>query len=268
MTPTRRAATRLAVLLTLVLGSGAVTPSHAVTPQEAPDPVAFFQEGNRRYTAGDYAGAVEAYEAILAAGLEGADLYYNLGNAYFKAGELGRAILSWERAARLDPSDPDVRANLELARSLTADAIEPLPRFWLLEAVSWWIHVWPRGLLLGMAAAAWWLTGAGALLWIVADGARTRAWGRRLVWTAGLVSVLLGATVAARELGVGQPEEGVVLQEVVQVRSAPAEDDDLTLFEIHEGTRVRVMRRSGGWAEIALDDGKVGWVPVEAFEVI
>ena len=80
--------------------------------------------------------------------------------------------------------------------------------------------------------------------------------------------VLAGANLVVRELGLGQADRGVILLEAVQVRSAPSEDEDLTLFEIHEGTRVRIDQRAGLWAEIVLEDGKVGWVPVEAMEVI
>jgi len=80
--------------------------------------------------------------------------------------------------------------------------------------------------------------------------------------------VLLGSNLAVRELEVGQPERGVILVEAVSVRSAPTEDDDLTVFELHEGTRVRIDQRTEQWAEIVLDDGKVGWIPVAAMEVI
>jgi len=82
------------------------------------------------------------------------------------------------------------------------------------------------------------------------------------------VVVVFGTNLLVRELGIGQPERAVVLAAAVQVRAAPAEDDDLTLFEIHEGTRVRVEQRTGTWAEVVLDDGKVGWVPAEVMESI
>ena len=80
--------------------------------------------------------------------------------------------------------------------------------------------------------------------------------------------VVLGSNLALREFGVGQAERGVILAEAVWVRSAPTDDDDLTVFEVHEGTRVRIDQRTEQWAEIVLDDGKVGWVPVGAMEAI
>ena len=68
--------------------------------------------------------------------------------------------------------------------------------------------------------------------------------------------VLLGSNLAVREFEVGEPEWGILLAEAVAVRSAPTEDDDLTVFEVHEGTHVRIDQRTEQWAEIVLDDGR------------
>jgi tetratricopeptide (TPR) repeat protein len=226
------------------------------------------ESGNQYYQAGDYPAAVEAYQAVLAEGFESADLFYNLGNAHFKIGELGRSILNWERALVREPGDPDASANLELARSLTADEIEPLPRFWLLSVVWWWVDLVPRFWLVFLVGAAWLVSTVGVVTRILA---RTDAMKLTGLWAAaaGLVVVLvLGTNLIVRELGIGTPERAVILAESVSVRSAPAADDDLTVFEVHEGTRVRIDQRTEEWAEIVLEDGKVGWVPVAVMEVI
>ncbi|MBM4185041.1 MAG: tetratricopeptide repeat protein [Gemmatimonadetes bacterium] len=225
-------------------------------------------QGNQLYQQGDFAGAVAAYDAVLEGGFTSAALHYNLGNAYFKNGDLGRSILEWERARALEPSDPDVLANLELARSVTADAIEPLPRFWLFTAVSWWVNLLPGGLLALLVGVAWLTTGFGLALRVLARRNEVR---RFAMWTAiagaGVVA-LLGTNLFVRELGIGRAERGVILVDAVPVRSAPAEQDDLTLFEIHEGTLVRIDQRTGGWAEVVLEDGKVGWVLADVMGVI
>ena len=80
--------------------------------------------------------------------------------------------------------------------------------------------------------------------------------------------VVLGANLVVRELGIGASERGVILASVVPVRSAPTGDDDLTVFEVHEGTRVRVDQRTDEWAEIVLDDGKVGWIPSDVMGLV
>jgi tetratricopeptide (TPR) repeat protein len=227
-----------------------------------------FERGNQLYQAEDYPAAVEAYEAVSAAGFEGYALYYNLGNAYFKIGELGRSILNWERALRFDPGAENALANLELAATLTADDVEPLPRFWLLSVVDWWVNLLPRSLLILIVGAGWMALMGGAALRILSrdDGRRRLSTGTAVVGLC--IVVILGVNLLVREVGLGQADRGVVLAEAVPVRSAPAADDNLTLFEIHEGTRVRIDQRTDQWAEIVLDDGKVGWIPVSTLGVI
>ena len=87
-----------------------------------------------------------------------------------------------------------------------------------------------------------------------------------LLWAA--VVFVLGTNLAVRELGIGRAERGVILADAVSVQAAPSEEDDITLFQIHEGTLVQIDQRVGDWAEIVLEDGKVGWVPAEVMEVI
>jgi tetratricopeptide (TPR) repeat protein len=227
-----------------------------------------FERGNQLYQEEDFLGAIEAYEAVRSAGFEGADLHYNLGNAYFKAGNLGRSILEWERALALAPGDEDVLANLELARSLTADAIEPLPRFWLLGAISWWVQWLPRGVLVLLVGGAWLAAAAGVIARIWARRPEVQWFASWLAIVGAAVVVVFGTTLIVRELEIGRSERAVILVDVVPVRAAPAEDDDLTLFEIHEGAAVRIEQRTGEWAEVVLDDGKVGWVPNQAYDTI
>jgi len=245
---------------TVTLVSGAVSRLQA---QEE-----IFEQGNQLYLEGDYAGAIEAYQAVLDAGFESVALHYNLGNAHFKTGELGLSILAWERARALAPNDPDVLANLELALSQTADAIEPLPRFWLISAASWWVGLLPRGALIALVTAAWLIVGAGVAARVLARRDEVRSVGKWAAFGGAVVVLVFGTNLFVRELGIGTAERGVILADAVPVRSAPADQDDLTLFEIHEGTRVRIEQRAGDWTEVVLDDGKVGWVPVDVMETI
>jgi hypothetical protein len=227
-----------------------------------------FAQGNQFYQQGDYAAAVAAYQAVLEGWFESPALHYNLGNALFKTGDLGGSILEWERARVLDPGDADVLANLELARSLTADAVEPLPRFWVLSAVSWWIDLLPRTILIVLVASAWVALGVGLALRVLARRDEVRGVATWVATIAGVIVLVLGTNLFVRELGIGRPERGVILADAVPVRSAPAEQDDLTLFEIHEGTLVQIDQRAGEWAEVVLEDGKVGWVPADVMGVI
>jgi hypothetical protein len=232
------------------------------------DPEALFLEGNRRYQENDFSGALEAYQAVRAAGFESVDLYYNLANAQFKTGNLGRAILNYERALRLDPANADSRANLELARSLTADAIEPMPRFWLLAAVDWWVNALPRGILATLMTLTWLTVCGGFCFRVLSRRPGGRPLGGWLMAGGGIGLFLFGITLLAQAGAMGEREWGVILAQEVAVQSAPSVEDDLTLFRIHEGTKVRLDQRTPEWSEIVLEDGRVGWVPTESLEEI
>lgn len=251
---------RMAILAVLV--------ALAVHPPNAAAQADFYGEGNRLYQEGDFAGALEAYESILDAGFESGDLHFNTGNAYFKLGDLGRAILNYERARRLLPADEGVLANLELARTLTVDDVEALPRFWLLSAWDWWIGLLPKRLLLLFVALSYLGGMAGVVALIMRRGTSVALWGGRMALVGGVLTFVLGVNLLVRELGLSRAEEAVVLVAEVPVRSAPSEDGDLTVFTVHEGTKVRIDRRSGEWAEVVLEDGKVGWLKLDAVETI
>lgn len=226
------------------------------------------QRGNQLYQEGDFTGALEAYLTVMEAGFEGADLFYNLGNAYFKTGELGNSILNYERALRLRPRDPDVQANLELVRSLTADEVEPLPRFWVFSVVSWWGNLLPRFGLIALVVAAYLLAAAGLCIRILSSRARIAGWGTWMAGGAAIVLLVFGTTLLAREGILGGADWGVVMAGEVAVQSAPSSEDNLTLFLVHEGTKVRIDQETDTWSEIVLEDGRVGWVPTEALETI
>ena len=227
-----------------------------------------FEEGNRLYQEGDFAGAAARYESVVESGYEAAALYYNLGNARFRLGELARAVVAYERAARLDPGNDDVRTNLALVNQQLQDRIEPLPRFWLLSALKWWVELLPRRLLEGMATVCWTALGVAGALLMLRQPRGWRATIRRTAWGAGLAATALGGTLFAREAGVGRAEEAVVMVAEARVLSAPSAEGGLTVFTLHAGTKVRIDQRSGEWAEIVLADGKVGWLEMDALEVI
>ena len=105
------------------------------------------RQGNTAYQNGDYELAIDCYQEIIQHGNEGAILYYNLGNAYFKAKQTPEALLWYERALRLDPSNEDIKHNIAYANLQITDKIEVLPELFI---VRWW-----NGLSQSMTATAW-----------------------------------------------------------------------------------------------------------------
>jgi len=229
---------------------------------------AFFDEGNRRYQEGDYDGAVELYERILESGLESGELHYNLGNAWFRLGELGPAILHYERARRSMPRDDDLAANLELARSLTVDRVTPLPGFWLFRVARWWIDLLSRPALLGVVTLAWLVMMGALVVAVIGRGDSLLIWSRGAAAVAGIATLVFGLSLVARELDAGRPDEAIIMAGEAAVHSAPTDDDELLIFTVHEGTKVRVERRSDAWVEVVLEDGKVGWVRSDRLTLI
>jgi tetratricopeptide (TPR) repeat protein len=228
----------------------------------------YFEEANQLYLDGNFELALDRYNQILSDGYESAPLYYNLGNTHFKLGQLARSVLNYERALRLDPGDTDAEANLALVRSLTADDVRPLPRFWPLRIWDWWLAVITRGWLpvtIGLLYA----TTAGSLtVTLLVRRREAKQWAKRLSVTSALLLVVLSVHLAAGLMRLGVPTEAVILAREVLVQSAPSEDRALQVFTIHSGTKVRVDQQSGEWAEIVLEDGKVGWVKRDVFEII
>ena len=229
---------------------------------------AFFDEGNRRYQEGDFDGALERYQRVLDDGLESGELYYNLGNTYFKLGETGPAILYYERARRLMPGDDDLRANLELARALATDEITPLPGFWLFRAVGWWVGFLPQPALVWLVAVGYLTAMTAVILAILRPATMLATWARRVALAGAVVTIVFGINLAIRELGIGAAEEAVIMAAEVEVQSAPSDDGALQIFTVHEGTKVRIGRRSDAWIEIVLEDGKVGWVRADRLQPI
>ena len=219
-----------------------------------------YSEGNDLYRRGEFAAARQRYLAAADTGVRDARLFYNLGNACFKDDRLGEAVVWYERARRLAPRDEDVRANLRFLRRIKRDREEDGDGGFLYQ-----LYLGPTLnelfaalslCLAGLAAAAGWRLLRGP------SAARVAALGLCL---AGILAFgLLAGTRLHREVTLS---EAVVTASRGQARSGPARGQT-PVFDVHEGTKVRIDRRAEDWAEIVLADGKVGWLPLAALEII
>ena len=252
------AAMLLAFLLLLPLGAGAA--------ESYPD--SLWKAGVDAYSAGQWAQAASDWTDLSATGLRSKELYYNLGNAWFKAGEIALAILNYERALRLDPSDSDVRYNLEFARAQTQDRIDEVPEFIL--------KTWTRKLSYLLSSNAW----AGLSLFLLALtlalillfllGPTVNA--RRAGFFTGIVALLLTLMCwgFARSLksAAERHDDAIVMRPVSSVTSSPSSDAAKSLFILHEGTKVKVLDEVSGFTDIELADGRRGWIATSDIERI
>jgi tetratricopeptide (TPR) repeat protein len=219
-----------------------------------------FFRGNALYGEERFADAVAAFESVRAAGVESAALDFNLGNAYARSGDRGHALLSYERARRLAPADPDVAANLVYVRGdLPDDAAPPL---WLRLALPLAVRL-DTGTLLALAAAAWWgLFAALIAARLVPAMARATRW---LTAAAVVVLVLAGSAASYRLLRIEWPAWAGVLREAA-VRFEPSETGT-THYTAPPGTVVEVLAERNGWAQVARRGDRLrGWVPLDAIE--
>ncbi len=225
----------------------------------AENPQAIFFKGNGLYADGRYAEAAAEYERMLGTGVASANAYFNLGNAYLKAGDAGRAVLAYERARRLAPGDPDVRANLAFARADDASGDEP-PR-WTRVAFPL-AAVWSSDTLVAVAAAAWWLLFLVlAVRQLLAAARRPAGWA---ALAAGVVLAVAGASAAYRLYTLDlRRMAAVVAPATVAVRFEPTANGTVH-FRAKSGTTLRLLGEREGWVQVARPDGLRGWVERDA----
>ena len=224
-------------------------------------------QADEAYRQGDYAAAIEQYEEVLGKGFASADLYYNLGNAYYREGQMARAILSYERALRLDPTMSDAKENLVLAESHTVDRIAELPRFFLVR--------WVDTLCTTVTPAMWRVVWLVLLALLGAAVVAFRRGSSRGLRKAGLVVgvVLFLLLVVATWLLLrtthryNARNEAVVMESAITVKSSPEAQSTDKLI-LHEGTRLTISDSLAGWYKITIADGTTGWCQASDIERI
>lgn len=251
----------VAVVLTALLMSASW--AFASTPEQ------LLEMANESYASGMWEESAAYYEELLASGVEAPQVYYNLGNAYFKAGRLSGAILNYERALKLDPSFEDAVNNLTLARQFTSDRIEQVPEFIL--------ATWMKSVKRSLSSDAWailflavlCLMACAAVTFLLAAGHQRL---RKAMFIA-LIPLLLAAvfslsfSLSLRADSLSQ-DAAIMTAAVSSVKSSPSDSNTTSLFIIHEGTKVRILENVGRWTKIEIADGRQGWVESEDFEVI
>lgn len=235
---------------------------------QAPSPTDLMEEANDQYERGEYAAAAQQYEALIDSGYEDATLYYNLGNAYFRNGDVGRAVLNYLRAEELSPRDADIRANLELARSRTVDRVESGGES-LFASVSNAARRWVTVGEMGVISLLLWAASAiaiGTLIVWRTIPRRTVVWNGAFVATAAtLVSLLLLVSMLYAN---SNDDSAVIVESTVKVMSGPGDQYEEE-FTLHSGAQVRLVDTRQGWVRIALPgDDLQGWAPSDTVEAL
>lgn len=225
------------------------------------------EKAEQEYTLGHYDAALEVYNSALDRGYESADLYYNVGNCYFRKGQLASSILNYERALKLDPYHEDAEHNLELAQSRTVDKIDTLGSVFLVE---WW------NAFANITSADAWSWIAITLFVVLLVGlslyifVRTM-WKRKLGFSVAVIAlfftIISMLASYSRYIVETSKSQAIVFSQTITVKSSPDTSGN-DLFILHEGTKVNIKSTLGDWVEISTLDGNSGWMPANSIEVI
>lgn len=248
----------LTLLLTLTLSLFGSSLLHAQTKAEA----------DTLYVNEEYSKAAAMYEKILAEQGKSADIYYNLGNCYYKKDNISRAILNYERAHILDPGDDDIIANLAFVRGKTADKVTPPSELFF---VTWWhdivntmfIDTW-----LILALSAFILMLVGILVYAFMGSELIRRIGINGAFVALVVCVVALCCAVSQYNQIRNHRFAIITVPALTVKSTPS-DGSTDLFVIHDGSKVEILDNSmTDWYEVKLEEGKQGWVDKSSLEVI
>lgn len=233
---------------------------------EQPD--SLVAQGNQAYNDGNFQKAADLFLSVIGQGFESADLYYNLGNAYFKLNDIPSSILYYEKALKLNPKDEDINFNLKLANSRIIDKIEPVPEFFLKK---WWkqtVDLMPADKWAHLGITLFFL-----LLFFVTTFLVSRAVIIRKLsfWTSLILLIFTAFSlfVGYRAHRTQEKEtDGIVFTPTVTVKSSPSENS-VDLFVVHEGTKVNILLDNlQGWTEIKIANGSVGWIKSSDYKPI
>ncbi|GJG35520.1 hypothetical protein PRLR5107_12340 [Prevotella lacticifex] len=241
----------VAAMMLLPLSAGAITKQNA----------------DNEYAKKNYTQAIADYQELLKDGVS-ADIYYNLGNAYYRTDNITQALLAYERAHLLSPGDADIRFNLEMARSKTIDKITPQSEMFFVT--------WYKALVNLMSVDGWAYTACLSLLiaiiamlfYLFHGNDKVRAGGFYASIT--FIVIFILANIFAfeqRDLLINRTG-AIITSPAVTVKNGPSANAG-SAFVIHEGTRVDIIDKSlANWRSIRLADGREGWITTKQLEEI
>lgn len=224
-----------------------------------------FTEANAFYKKGEFSNAIKTYKAVEKQNVESAELFYNMGNTYYRLKKVGWSILYYEKALKLDPSLEDAKLNLEKAKKKTVDKIEVLPVPGVVRVYKNFLSImntegWAKiSLILGFLFA---------ICMAILNFNKTSVVKKSLFFVnIILVGACLMTLVFALSSSHYDKDEMVLVKDNVYVKSEPT-TSGTDLFILHEGAKVQLKKTNNAWIQVKLSDGLVGWVKEGAFKNI
>lgn len=251
---------RIRYILFLVVGL-------AITLNASSQENARFDKGVEEYSAGNFKEALQSWIELYNTGYASASLNYNIGNAYFKMGDIPNAILFYERAYLLKPADENINYNLEIAKSLTVDRFQEIPELFFIR--------WFDFISLTLNGNTWSIISLGSFVlcliflsvYIYTSRYKLKVAGFWIALVLMVISLLAISFAWQNRTLVFDSHKGIISSPQVSGKSSP-DSSGTDLFVIHEGTKVSIGEEVGGWFEITLSDGNKGWIPSGSLNII
>ena len=226
-----------------------------------------FEQGNTLYNDGNYIEAIEKYQAILDSGEHSAELYFNLGNAYYKLSNIAPSIYYYEKALQLAPNDKDILNNIAFARNMTIEVVDTIPEVGFSKLV--------KNLTNMMSFDAWAKTSVAlVILFVVLFLSYYFSYTtikKRLAFVGSLASMVLACTALAfayHNYNLKQNDRpAIVFAKESQIKSEPNLRSS-EAFKLHEGTKVQILDTINNWKKIKLADGKTGWIVTDDLKAL
>jgi tetratricopeptide (TPR) repeat protein len=218
-----------------------------------------FEQGNAQYSKAKYTDAIQSYQKILGEGYLSEAVYFNLGNAYYKSGDIPSALLYFEKARKLAPGDEDINFNIQFTNLKTTDKVEDAPQFFL---INWWhsfILSFSAGTL-SVLSVLFIISGFGLLGFYLYATTLTL---KKAAFYAGIALIFLGLMsvfIAVTQTNYfAAHHQAIVFGTSVTTKSSP-DSGAKNLFVIHDGTKVDIIENNNGWLKIRLSNGNEGWI--------
>lgn len=226
-----------------------------------------FHAGNEAYAQSKYENAIASYQQLIKEGYQSAPLYYNLGNAYFKTGDIASSLLYLEKAHKLAPGDEDINANIQFVNSKTTDKMETVPEFFLYK---WWRSVMLYFSIDTLAILSSGLISAGFLILIVFLFSRNILL-RKACFYLGVLFIVAGTcaviiTVKQNNYFASN-RQAIIFNSSVTAKSEPV-NLSKDIFVVHAGTKVNILDHRQDWIKITLPNGNTGWINANAVKTI